>query len=45
MAERGVEHALLLTLGETETIEVEAGTVRVLPTWRWVLEPPAAPFA
>lgn len=38
MSERGLDDALLLTLGETDSLAVAAGTVRVLPAWRWLLE-------
>ncbi len=41
MSERRFDKALLLTLGETDTIEVSAGTVMVRPVWRWLLEPEA----
>lgn len=39
MEERGLPEGLLLTMGETDTVEVEAGTVRIRPVWRWLLEP------
>ncbi len=38
MAERGLTDALLLTLDETDALTLDAGTVRVMPTWRWLLE-------
>lgn len=39
MAERDLSEGLLLTMGETDTVEVSAGTVTIRPTWRWLLEP------
>jgi predicted AAA+ superfamily ATPase len=39
MKERKLGEGLLLTMGETDTVEVGAGTVTIRPTWRWLLEP------
>lgn len=39
MSERGINEALLITMGETTTLEVSSGTVTVRPAWRWFLEP------
>lgn len=38
MLELGITTALLVTRGETAEIEVEGGTVRVLPAWAFALE-------
>lgn len=38
MAEGGHTEALLITLDATDSLDTSAGTVRVLPAWRWLLE-------
>lgn len=38
MAELGVGEATLVTLYDEETVRSPAGTVRVVPAWRWLLE-------
>ena len=38
MAETRLDHAEIVTLSEDETLDTEAGTVRVVPAWRWFLE-------
>ena len=39
MAETGVSESVIVTLADRETIEVEAGTVRLVHVWEWVLAP------
>ena len=39
MQERRLDRGLLLTMGETDTVELEAGRVSIRPAWRWLLEP------
>lgn len=39
MSEIGVEHATLVTLNDEETVRLAGGTVRIVPAWRWFLEP------
>lgn len=39
MAETGVSRATIVTLADRESIETEAGTIRVVPAWEWALEP------
>ena len=38
MAETGLRSAEIVTLHEDETITTDAGTITVLPAWRWLLE-------
>jgi uncharacterized protein len=38
MAETGVKHAEIVTLREEETVKTDAGTILVVPAWRWMLE-------
>ncbi len=38
MTERQVESARVVTLGESETLELDEGRVTVVPAWRWLLE-------
>ena len=38
MAETGVTQAEIVTLHEEETIDTDAGAIRVVPAWRWLLE-------
>jgi predicted AAA+ superfamily ATPase len=38
MAETGLKQAEVVTLGEDGTLETEAGTVRAVPAWQWLLE-------
>lgn len=38
MEETGLESGEIVTLGAGETIEVEAGSIHVVPAWRWLLE-------
>lgn len=42
MTEVGVREATIVTLYERDTIETSAGTIRVEPAWRWMLEGGAA---
>lgn len=47
MGETGVKHAEIVALREEETITTDAGAIRVVPAWRWMLEdrqagPPSA---
>lgn len=37
MAETGIREAMILTLHESDTVEVPEGTVRVVPAWEWLL--------
>ena len=39
LEEHDVPAALVVTHGETETLEVAGREVRVVPAWRWLLEP------
>ncbi|MCB9683194.1 MAG: ATP-binding protein [Alphaproteobacteria bacterium] len=39
MAELGIAAATLVTLREEEVVRLPTGTVRVVPAWRWLLEP------
>ncbi len=39
MAEHELDRGLMITMGETDTIAVDAGRVVVRPAWRWLLEP------
>jgi predicted AAA+ superfamily ATPase len=38
MAEAGLRQGEIVTLSEDETIETEAGTIHVVPAWRWFLD-------
>lgn len=38
MTETGLSESLLVTLYDTGEEETEAGTVRIVPAWRWLLE-------
>jgi hypothetical protein len=38
MNETGVTSAEIVTLHEEETIDTDAGSIRVVPAWRWLLE-------
>jgi predicted AAA+ superfamily ATPase len=38
MAETGLAEADIVTLHDGDRIETRAGTVRVVPAWRWLLE-------
>ncbi|MCP3960006.1 MAG: ATP-binding protein [bacterium] len=41
MEETEIEHATLVTLREEGNVRLESGTVRIVPAWRWFLEPEA----
>lgn len=36
--EAGTDRATIATLYERESIETDAGTVEVVPAWRWMLQ-------
>ncbi|WP_258175681.1 ATP-binding protein [Bifidobacterium callitrichos] len=38
MQRTGLDSGVILTLHDEETINVEAGTIRVIPAWKWALE-------
>ena len=38
LTETGLRSAEIVTLHEEETLTTEAGTITVLPAWRWLLE-------
>jgi hypothetical protein len=38
MTEHHFDSAVVVTLWDHETIEVEQGSIRVVPAWRWLLE-------
>ncbi len=38
LQETGLESGEIVTLGDGETIETEAGTIHVVPAWRWLLQ-------
>jgi predicted AAA+ superfamily ATPase len=40
MTELGLDEATLVTRGETEEIDVGAGTIRVVPAWRFLIDLP-----
>lgn len=40
MAELGLKEAVIVTRNEDEAVETDAGTIRVLPAWRFLLEMP-----
>jgi predicted AAA+ superfamily ATPase len=40
MKELGLDQATLVTRGETDEIDVDAGKIRVVPAWRFVLDLP-----
>lgn len=42
MAETGCREATVVTLNDRESVQLAAGTVRVVPAWEWALEPPAS---
>ncbi len=37
MPELGISEAVIVTLSDEEVIQTEAGTVRVVPAWQWLL--------
>jgi len=37
MEETGVRDALIITLDEDKTVQIPAGTIRMVPAWRWAL--------
>lgn len=37
MDELGVRQSTIITMSESEVIEVDAGTIRVVPAWQWLL--------
>ena len=39
MAETGVSRATIVTLADRESLQTDAGTIRVVPAWEWALEP------
>lgn len=39
MAETGVTQGTIVTLADSATIVVDAGSIRVVPAWQWALEP------
>ena len=43
MAELGVRSGIIVTRNEEAGIETEHGLIEVLPAWRFLLNPPAAP--
>lgn len=38
MAELGVDCATVVTLNEEDTVELESGTVEIVPAWKWMTE-------
>jgi predicted AAA+ superfamily ATPase len=40
MAELNVAQGTIVTRGEEETIEIESGTIAVVPAWRFLLNLP-----
>ena len=34
-------HLLLINISEESTIEIETGTIRIMPAWKWLLKPQA----
>ncbi|MDR0944649.1 MAG: ATP-binding protein, partial [Bifidobacteriaceae bacterium] len=38
MGELGLDQGTIVTLRDSETIKVEAGTIEAVPAWRWCLE-------
>jgi predicted AAA+ superfamily ATPase len=38
MDETEIEHAEIVTSREEKTVRTDAGTIRVVPAWRWMLE-------
>ena len=38
MIETGVSQSEIVTLHEEETIDTDAGVIRVVPAWRWLLD-------
>ncbi len=40
MQERAVDHAVIVTRSEDETLHTKAGLIRVLPAWRYLLDQP-----
>lgn len=32
-----VDHAFLITTKDNEEVETSAGTIRIVPAWRWLL--------
>ncbi len=39
MTELGASEAVLVTLDQEERVSLSSGTVRIVPAWRWLLEP------
>jgi predicted AAA+ superfamily ATPase len=39
MGELGLTESVVVTLHDEETVETDCGTVRIVPAWRWVLQP------
>lgn len=37
MQETGLDHGEIVTLREEETVKTDAGTIHVVPAWRWML--------
>lgn len=37
MEELGIRMSTIVTMNDTETLEVDSGTIRVIPAWRWLL--------
>jgi len=40
MDELHLDHATLVTLNEEEPVATDAGTIDIIPAWRWCLAPP-----
>jgi predicted AAA+ superfamily ATPase len=40
MRELGIEEATIVTMNDAESIQTDAGTIRVIPAWRWLIEGP-----
>jgi len=38
MVRFGLRQGVVVTLGQEETVQTDAGTIRVLPAWKWALE-------
>lgn len=38
MQRTGLDSGAILTLHDDESISTEAGTIRVIPAWKWALE-------
>jgi predicted AAA+ superfamily ATPase len=39
MEEQGIDHGVVVTLREERSLETGSGQVRVVPAWRWLLDP------